>query len=176
MPTKRQIEQLKNIKDPLTQRKYARLLQLPKELQDAIFATETADKIYEIGQKSALNDEQIWQYSYIIGMILLGDLHITEFIKTLQQKCRLPYDNARSLARQTNTEIFLPIKEGLKIVHKIPRWPRENETTAQPIPASPPQAQTPPIQQSQRPIAPPQPPLQERIKKEEENRMINLRK
>lgn len=191
MPTPKQIEQLKNIQNPLIRRKYAQLIQLPQDLQDAMFVMETADKVYQVSQDNKLSSEQLWQFSYIIGMIFLGDLHITEFIKKLQDKCGLSYEKARAVAQQTNLEIFLPLKESLKLVHKIPRWPREEETAPSapsepstapsPAPAVPaptstplqPQLQKPPVYQrpGQVPTS-----LQERLRQEQEKRMINLKK
>lgn len=191
MPTPKQIEKLKNIKNPLIRRKYAQLIQLPQDLQDAMFVIETADKVYQVAQDNKLSSEQLWQFSYIIGMIFLGDLHITEFIKKLQDKCGLSYEKARAVAQQTNLEIFLPLKESLKLVHKIPRWPREEETAPSapsepstapsPAPAVPaptstplqPQLQKPPVYQrpGQVPTS-----LQERLRQEQEKRMINLKK
>lgn len=190
MPTPKQIEQLKNITNPLIRRKYAQLIQLPQDLQDSMFSTETADKVYQVAQSNQLSSKQLWQFSYIIGMIFLGDLHITEFIKTLQDKCQISYEGARAVAQQTNLEIFLPLKESLKIVHKIPRWPREEGTTPiapaaptaplptsaapAPAPAWPqPQPSRPPVYQrpGQVPLS-----LQERLRQENEKRMINLKK
>lgn len=191
MPTPKQIEQLKNIKNPLIRQKYAQLAQLPQDLQDTMFAIETADKVYQVAQDNKLSSEQLWQFSYIIGMIFLGDLRITEFIKKLQDKCQLSYEGARAVAQQTNLEIFLPLKESLKLVHKIPRWPREEETAPSaptepstaptPTPAVPAPASTPLQPQLQKPPVyqrPGQVPtsLQERLRQEQEKRMINLKK
>ncbi|MFC1700949.1 hypothetical protein ACFLZ0_02330 [Patescibacteria group bacterium] len=127
MPTKRQIEQVNQIKDPIARRKYAKLLSLPKGLQETMFAVGTADIIWQIAKDNNLTSEQLWKFSYIVGMVLLGETHITEFIKSIQEKCKLSFEESRNVARQINKELFLPIKEDLKIVHKIPKWPREEE-------------------------------------------------
>lgn len=175
MPTKRQIEQLKEISDPLVKRKYTKLLQLPKNLQEAIFDTKTADIIDKTAKDNNLTPEQLWQFSYLVGMILLGELHITEFIKGIQEKCKIPHEISRNLARQANKELFLPLKEDLKIVHKIPKWPREDEgqtPIARPVP---PTIRPAPIKPAP-PITKPTPPIQNRIQQEEESRTINLRR
>lgn len=178
MPTKRQMEQLKEIQDPLAKAKYAKLLQLPQDLQKAMFDVQTADLIYQIAQDNHLTSEQLWRFSYLAGEILLGELHITELIKKIQEKCELSYENSRAIARQINQELFLPLKESLKIVHKIPRWPREEENlptnqtpVVQPAPEEIKPAQPPTIQP-----APIQPTFQNRLKTAEETRTINLKR
>jgi hypothetical protein len=60
-------------------------------------------------------------------MILLGEINIVDFVKTLQEKCGLEREAARQLARDINKEIFLPVKESLKKIHQVPEWPREDE-------------------------------------------------
>ena len=60
-------------------------------------------------------------------MILLGETHITKFVKSIQEKCGLTEEMARQVARGINQTVFLPIKESLKQIHKIPESPRENE-------------------------------------------------
>jgi hypothetical protein len=62
-------------------------------------------------------------------MILLGEINIVDFVKTLQEKCNLTEESARQLARDINQAIFLPVKESLKKVHQVSEWPREDETT-----------------------------------------------
>ena len=183
MPTKRQIEQLKEIQDPLARAKYAKLLQLPQDLQSALFDVQSADLIYRIAQENHLTSEQLWQFSYLVGMILLGEAHITEFIKKIQEKCQLPYEASRNLARQINQELFLPLKESLKIVHKIPKWPREEgsqEEGGQPASQPPVNQPAPPTEPTPpptiKPTAPVQPSFQNRLKSEEEKRTINLKR
>ncbi len=184
MPTKNQIEQIKKIDNPLVRRKYTKLLQLPKNLQEAIFGVNTANTIEKIAKDNDLTSEQLWQFSYLVGMILLGELHIAEFIKGIQEKCKTSHEISRNLARQINKELFLSLKEDLKIVHKIPKWPREDEgKTPPPIAKPAPQQPTPPptakpVPPVARPVPPairPTPPVQNRIQ-QEESRTINLRK
>lgn len=168
MPTKNQIEQAKKVSDPLVRRKYTKYLQLPQGLQEAMFDVKTADIIEKTAKENDLTAEQLWQFSYLVGMIFLGDLHIAEFIKAIQEKCKLPHEASRNLARQINKELFLPLKEDLKIVHRIPKWPREDEGE------TPPAIKQPPVVERPTPVVE-KPPVQNRVQ-QEENRTINLRK
>lgn len=176
MPTPFQIQKLKQVKNPLFNKKYTKFYQLPKNVQEKMFAVETADLVRKIGKDNNLNENQLQQFSYAIGMVLLGDLHISKFVKTLQEKCKLDETASRRLARQINQELFLPIKESLKQIHRLPKWPAESEATNQQPSAQAPTPVPPPIQ---RPTSPQQPrisPMETRRQTEEEKRTVNLRK
>lgn len=127
MPTPTQIKSIQGITDPLIKQRYLKYFQLPQDIRQIFFAVETADKIRMAAKKNNLNDDQLWWTSHTIGMILLGEINIVDFVKTLQEKCRLTEEPARQLARDINKVIFLPVKESLKEIHRVPEWPREDE-------------------------------------------------
>lgn len=107
---------------------------LADELRAHFASVETAKAISIIGAKHQFAHDKIKQFSHITAMILLGETNIVDFVKTLQEKCGLEEEPARELARDINQEIFLPVKESLKKLHKVPEWPREDKTTPdQPI-------------------------------------------
>lgn len=132
MPTPLQIKKLQEITNPLIRKKYLKYLQLPHKLQQAVFSMETAAQIRKVSEKNNLNEEQLWNFSYTVGMILLGEINITEFVKTLQEKCKLEEEPARQVARDINQVVFLPLKEELKKIHNISQWPRENKSPVAP--------------------------------------------
>jgi len=109
------------------QKKYELFSKLPQDLRETMFSVETADKIGEVAKKNNLNNDQTWWFSHTVGMILLGETKITNFVETLQKRCKLEETKARQLARDINEIIFLPVKESLKKIHQIPEWPRENK-------------------------------------------------
>jgi len=111
------------------QERYLIFLRLPQDLQRVMFDMETVNTIIQIGQKNNLNNDQRWWTSHTIGMILLSEVNIVNFVKTLQEKCQLDETLARQLARDINQVIFLPVKQSLKKVHQISEWPREDEPT-----------------------------------------------
>jgi len=136
MPTPSQIKQLQEITDPLIKQRYLKYFQLPQDLRKIIFSAETADKIMRIAKKNTLNNNQTWWTSYITGMILLGETNIIDFLKSIEKECKLEREQARQLARDINSEIFLPVKDDLKKIHKISVWPRENENEKSNTPQS----------------------------------------
>jgi hypothetical protein len=123
------VGKLKNIKNPLVRQRYLKYLQLPEDLRQMFLAVETADKIGNAAKKNNLDKEQTQGAAYTTGMILLGELDIVDFVKTLQRQCGLDEELARKLARDINQAIFLPVRESLKELHEVSSWPRENETT-----------------------------------------------
>ncbi|MBU1177270.1 MAG: hypothetical protein ABIG88_02985 [Patescibacteria group bacterium] len=127
MLTSHQIKQLQKITNPLVKKRYLIYFQLPPGLQQMMFNTEIAGKIKKIAEDNNLNKTQTWSMSYIVGMILLGETNIIDFLKSIEKECKLERESARQLARDINSEIFLPVKDDLKIIHKISEWPRENE-------------------------------------------------
>jgi len=126
------MEALKDISNPLLKKRYLKFLQLPQKLRETIPSVETADKIRAAAEKNKLSKDQLWSFSYIIGMVLLGETNITEFVKEIQSKCELNEETARQVARDINQSVFLPVKEELKKIHKISRWPREEEPAIEP--------------------------------------------
>lgn len=121
---------LQGITDPLIRKRFLKYFQLPQDLRQAIFSVETSEKINKVAEKNGLNKNQLWWASHTTGMILLGEINIVNFVKTLQEKCHLGREPARQLARDINQAVFLPVKESLKRIHKVTEWPRENETTS----------------------------------------------
>lgn len=120
------LKQIQAITNPLAKERYLKCFRLPQDIRQIFFATETADRMYQIGQKNALNETQLWHTSYATGLVLLGETHIGQFVETLRKKCALDEEKARTLARDINQEIFLPLKESLKKVHRLNQWPRED--------------------------------------------------
>jgi len=122
-----QIKQLKKIQNPIARKRYVIYFQLPPELGQLFFAEETANKMRGVSEKNNLTDDQLRRASHTAGMILLGEVNIVNFVKTLQEKCELEEEPARQLARDINQAVFLPVKESLKQIHKVPEWPQEDE-------------------------------------------------
>lgn len=132
MLTPAQIKKIEKISDPVIKKKVLRYFQLPEDIQKTFFAVETADKVRKVSLANKLTDIQLWRFSYVVGLILLGETHIAEFLKTIRKDCGLTEPAARQLARDINKEIFLPLKDSLKKVHNVPEWPRESESREAP--------------------------------------------
>jgi len=130
-PTMEQIELWDKIEESLNEKNIelnTNFSTLSNELKTHFTSIETVEKIIEIKQKHQLSEKSTSQLSYIIAMVLLGKLNIVDFVKILQKNYNLEREQTRQLARDINSEIFLPVKDDLKKIHKISVWPRENET------------------------------------------------
>jgi len=129
-PTMEQIELWNEIEESLNEENIklnANFSALSDKLRTHFASIETVEKIIEIEKKYQLSEESTSKLSYIIAIILLGKLNIINFVTTLQEKYNLEREQARQLARDINSEIFLPVKDDLKKIHNISEWPRENE-------------------------------------------------
>ena len=92
---------------------------LPQALKDAIFAETNADKMYALGQKNGLTIDQIGEIASETGYVMLGVTHPRDFARNLKQKLNIDQEKAREIAEDINREIFRPIREHLKDLHKI---------------------------------------------------------
>jgi len=128
------IKKIQDIINPQIKRKYIKYHNLPPKVQEKLFNIETADIIRRIAEENNLNSAQLWSISHIIGMVLLGETNIIDFLKLIGKECELETESARKLARDINSAIFLPIKDDLKKIHNISEWPRENENKISNIP------------------------------------------
>lgn len=111
----------------------AKFQNVSDELKILIASRQTAENIKMIGKKHQFTEESVQQLSYTTGTVLLGEVNIVDFVKTLQEKCSLKEEPARKLARDINQAIFLPVKESLKKIHQVSSWPREDEAKEQTI-------------------------------------------
>ena len=137
---------------------------LPQALKDAIFAETNADKMYALGQKNGLTIDQIGEIASETGYVMLGVTHPGDFVRNLKQKLNIDQEKAREIAEDINREIFRPIREHLKDLHKITdlemgEVPVPESATrygAGPIPK--PEIEPPPVEEKIMAAAPPPPP------------------
>lgn len=129
-PSEEQVRMWDEIEESLSEKhieNYANYSSLPNEFKKHFASSKTAQEIQIIIEKHQLLGEPAKQLPHIVAMIMLGETNIVNFVKTLQEKCKLKEEPARQLARDINQAIFLPVKESLKQIHKVPEWPRESK-------------------------------------------------
>ncbi len=111
---------------------------LPKELQEAIFSSENADKIYDICTRNGVNKEDvISEIAKYTGYVLLGVLPPDELQQTLETELQLEGNIAKKIAWEISRFIFLPIKNSLEALYRIEITPgikAEEGLTATPLP------------------------------------------
>lgn len=121
---------------------------LSDELRAYCASQKVAKEIGNIIQEYQIIDNTDYPVARIIGLVILGKIKITKFVQTLTEKCNLEQESAYQTARAINQRIFFPIKEDLKLIHNVSKWPEEGKEEA---PGSPPSPQ-PPQQPAEPPI------------------------
>ncbi len=96
-----------------------RLHTLPEDVQDAIFAVETADAIGEIQNKYKLHIDQAGDLAEEVGFVMLGLTRPFDFVGRIASKLRVTQMVASQITKDINETIFNPIKESLKKVHSL---------------------------------------------------------
>lgn len=92
---------------------------IPKELQEAIFAEETAEHIGTICERYDIQEEIISEIAKQIGNVLLGILPPEDFQETLEKEIKLKKDVAKKVSQEINRFIFSPVKDSLATLYKI---------------------------------------------------------
>ena len=117
-----QLEQLKQISDPVARRRYMVLFQLPQDLQTSFESDVTTNSVWNITkEKYGLADTGVSAVARIIGLIFLGELNIKNFIAALRDELKIDVQKAAAIAQDINAAIFQPVRESLMQVHNIPR-------------------------------------------------------
>ncbi|MBA7622034.1 hypothetical protein ES703_29405 [subsurface metagenome] len=102
-------------------------LTLPKDLKEAIFSVENAEKIYQIAQKHQIPEEKISQLAKVTGHILLTVLAVEKLISSLEIELDIDRNTAQKIVQDIKQEIFSPV---MPILTKI-----QQETSPKPIPS-----------------------------------------
>jgi len=96
-----------------------RYLELPEDVQNALFAKETSDSILAVGKKYTLSIEKIGELADETGLVMLGITPPSEYIKNLVQRIGVDQEKARAIAEDINQKVFSPVRESLKKIHKL---------------------------------------------------------
>lgn len=110
--------------------------QLPEELKELLSSGAVTEKIEQIAEKQHLPYEQYGNFLRITIALLNGTLQPTDYVRTLSAEMDIPSSTAAFLAQEANRDIFNPVKDALKEVHRVPR--SSSVTPAVPIPTTPP--------------------------------------
>jgi len=90
---------------------------LPDELQEAIFSPETADHIKQACERSGVDQNS--EVARLTGQVLMGLLTPKEFKKTLREDLELTQEQVKSLYREINRFILLPVRETLSALYGV---------------------------------------------------------
>lgn len=92
---------------------------LPKELQEVIFAGETADHISNICERYNIKEETISEIAKQVGNVLLGISPPDELQAILEKELKLEKGTAKKVAQEINRFVFYPVKPALEQLYKI---------------------------------------------------------
>lgn len=107
---------------------------LPEELQEAIFSADTAKYIKRACERANVNQNS--EVARFTGQVLMGLLTPQELKKTLREDLELSKKQVRSVYREINRFIFMPVRETLSALYgteikptKKPREVKEAESS-----------------------------------------------
>ncbi len=91
---------------------------LPEELKALSSSSETSEKVMKIGQRYHLQVDQIGTLIDIVLDVIMGITASRNFIEEIKKELGLSVDDASSIGRDINDEIFMPIKDIMMRVYK----------------------------------------------------------
>ncbi|MBI4224739.1 MAG: hypothetical protein HY617_00235 [Candidatus Sungbacteria bacterium] len=91
--------------------------ELPALLKQALFSTEIAEIMFEIGKKFGLTIEKTGIMAEETGYIMLGLTRPNELVANLANELAVDTDKAKDIATEVNHRIFFPLREELKRAH-----------------------------------------------------------
>lgn len=95
-------------------------INLPKDLQDAIFSKDNAEKVYGVCTRNGIKDDNIiTEIAKYTCYVLVGALLPTEFQPTLQKELKLEEATAKQIVWEISRFVFLPVKDSLEALYKI---------------------------------------------------------
>ncbi|MEF8846982.1 MAG: hypothetical protein V5A57_00935 [Candidatus Paceibacterota bacterium] len=109
---------------------------LPEELQEAIFSPDTAERIKQACERAGVDkNSEVARYT---GQVLMGLLTPKEFKQTLKEDLELSAKQVRSIYREINRFILMPIRDTLSALYgteikptQKPQGAKEPEQTNQ---------------------------------------------
>lgn len=90
---------------------------LPDELKQAMSSIASAETIYGIGKKFALNVEETGNLASLIGYTILGMAPIAKLTDSIKDVTGADNAKAAEIASEVNAKIFAAIREQLKKTH-----------------------------------------------------------
>jgi len=100
---------------------------LPDDVQKAIASVAVTKQIQAIGQKHQLHVDTVGALLDETQRIMKGETHPKDYIRNLTKRLSVQDTKAKEIAVDINEQIFRPVRESLKKIHKI-----GEETSAEP--------------------------------------------
>ncbi len=91
-----------------------RIEELPPDIQDAVLSAGLNLKIQALGDSYKLHVDQTEEFGNLVMFTMLGFISEVEFRSELKDQLQLSPENVEKIVADTNTKIFLPIRESMK--------------------------------------------------------------
>ena len=137
-------------------KKYA---ELPPNLREAYGSIKTTEILEEIGKKHGLHIDKIGELVDETGYVMLGVTPPGEFITKLEGAAGIDRTKAKEIAFDVNEQVFKPIRDALKRVHRVGEYKNDPLLNLKPETSVAPQPHTPVAAPSS--LLPKPPPLRE---------------
>lgn len=87
---------------------------LPEDLKDAMGSLGTADRIASVCERHQISAEQKGTVTELVGYVLMGLLHPSEFEKELRDTAGLDETIAQNVAKEISRLVFYPVRPSLE--------------------------------------------------------------
>lgn len=111
---KRNLKNLKNMKEYTAEELQAKFEQLPQELREAISSTKIHDLIKHIGEEQGLMIDQIGELVDQVGLVMLGLTKGSGFVDNISNSLAVTPEKARIIADRINTDVFYSLRNHMR--------------------------------------------------------------
>ncbi len=99
---------------------------LPPGLRQSLSSVDTANAIESVAKRHLLHVDQMASLASESGLVLLGLTHPADFVANIARRLRLPEDQAKEIARDVSAEIFVRVRDSLRMLHEDVKPHKEN--------------------------------------------------
>lgn len=92
---------------------------LPDDVQTAISSVAITTQIQAIGEKNQLHVDTVGALMDETQRVMKGETHPKDYIRNLTKRLSISDTKAKEVAVDINEQIFRPVRESLKKIHKI---------------------------------------------------------
>lgn len=89
---------------------------LPEELQEAITSSDVNDALEDIAKQNGLQLDQLGELVDLVGLIILGLVPSSDFIREFSREAEVSEKQARRIAEDVNGQIFAKLRTSIRII------------------------------------------------------------
>ena len=92
---------------------------LPANVRETLTSVDVEERLRTIGRAHQLHLDILGELADETGLVMLGLTHPRSYVGNLMKRLGISNNEAVSLARDVNEQIFSPIREALKRIHGL---------------------------------------------------------